>query len=317
MNVSALKQTGAHWEAIVDTLALLRAAYTEARGRYGPDLLDLWRVSQLGSALPWYFILRGETAPAYAAALAKATLGTAMVSNLGLCNALSGWSPPPEFTAAGVLELAEQWRTMIGRTEVCSASANMIEKFVEPLVGAPQVVRDVARLDAHRKQLMRFGAAYIALKHSLWIYYHARRFLYADVAVALGDAAPSELAMLLGAGIEPPDCYRVEPPNLPEVPPHIRAAWFHLLAGLFVPLAPDGSDAAIGGLLHRMADVMGEGQVPRVTYERLDAISGDMLAVVEAGLSGAPVGEPFDEAGRDAVLAASPRQMFASLPGYA
>jgi len=52
MNVSALKQTGARWDEVVDALAFLRAAYTEARGGYGPDVLDLWRVSQLGSALP-------------------------------------------------------------------------------------------------------------------------------------------------------------------------------------------------------------------------------------------------------------------------
>jgi hypothetical protein len=34
MNVSAMKQTGAHWDEIIDTLARLRASYTEARGRW-------------------------------------------------------------------------------------------------------------------------------------------------------------------------------------------------------------------------------------------------------------------------------------------
>src|SRR5207302_5765305 len=152
MNVSALKQTGVHWEEIVDTLALLRAIYTETRGRYGPDLLDLWRVSQLGSALPWFYILRGKTCPAYAAALAKATLGTAMLSQFGTCKLFEGWTPPA-FTPESVLDLAEQWGTMVGRTEVCSASAAMIAKFVEPLVGEAQVVRDVAGLGSERAAL--------------------------------------------------------------------------------------------------------------------------------------------------------------------
>ena len=304
MNVSALKQTGAHWDEIVDTLALLRAIYTEMRGRYGPDLFDLWRVSQLGSALPWFYILRGDTAPAFAAALAKATLGTAMVSHFGMCKLFEGWTPPA-LTPASVLELAEQWKTMIGRTEVCSASAAMIEKFVEPLAGDAQVVRDVAGLGAWRADLMRFGAAYIALKHALWVYYHARRFLYADVWRAKGESP--ELVALVRATIEPPDCYRVEPPDPAAVPPPMRAAWFHQLAALHVPL---GGDEPVLEALHRMADVMGKGEPPDATYRELDAICGEILACVEAGLRGAPCDEKFDEAARDRVLAASPRSLF-------
>ncbi|HMG23091.1 MAG TPA: hypothetical protein VK607_17265, partial [Kofleriaceae bacterium] len=72
MNVSALRQTSAHWDEIIEALGFLRTAYAEARGGYGPDVMDLWRVSQLGSALPWFFVLAGQPLPAYAAALSKA-----------------------------------------------------------------------------------------------------------------------------------------------------------------------------------------------------------------------------------------------------
>src|SRR5262249_3964447 len=68
MNVSALRQTSAHWDAIIEALGFLRTAYADARGGYGPDVMDVWRVSQLGSALPWFFVLGGEPLPAYAAA---------------------------------------------------------------------------------------------------------------------------------------------------------------------------------------------------------------------------------------------------------
>src|SRR5688500_12719854 len=66
MNVSALRQTSTHWDEVIDAVAALRVAYTEARRGYRRDVMDIWRVSQLGSALPWFFILReGVTCPAY------------------------------------------------------------------------------------------------------------------------------------------------------------------------------------------------------------------------------------------------------------
>ena len=99
MNVSALRQTSAHWDEMLYALGFLRAAYAGARGGYGPDILDLWRVSQLGSALPWFHVLAGEPLPAYAAALSKATLGTGILAQRLLLRMLAeAWMPPP-FTA--------------------------------------------------------------------------------------------------------------------------------------------------------------------------------------------------------------------------
>src|SRR3954471_15549495 len=72
MNVSALRQTSAPWDEVTGALGFLRAAYAGLRGGYGPDILALGRVSQLGSALPWFHLLAGEPLPAYAAALSKA-----------------------------------------------------------------------------------------------------------------------------------------------------------------------------------------------------------------------------------------------------
>src|SRR5262249_53451347 len=95
MNVSALRQAAAHWDEILATQALLRVAYAEARGSYGPDVMDLWRVSQLGSALPWFSILPGGVVPAYVASLAKVTLGMGLLAQRMLARSLAeGWVAP-------------------------------------------------------------------------------------------------------------------------------------------------------------------------------------------------------------------------------
>ncbi|HEY0189874.1 MAG TPA: hypothetical protein VGC42_02050 [Kofleriaceae bacterium] len=48
MNVSALRQTSSHWDEIVGALGFLRNAYADGIGRFVPDVMDVWRVSQLG-----------------------------------------------------------------------------------------------------------------------------------------------------------------------------------------------------------------------------------------------------------------------------
>jgi hypothetical protein len=214
MNVSALKQTAAHWDEIVDALGTLRARYAAAVGSYAPDALDLWRVSQLGSALPWYFLLRGKPAPAYAAALAKATLGTAILAQRLLARALSepGWKPPP-LTAGSIAQLAEATGTLIGPHEVCAAPEKMIASFAQVLV-AGEPTGAAPGLAAHADAAVAFGAHYLALKHWLWIYFLARRFLAADMVAA--GAAP--FAALLDLPCEPPDAFVVEPATLAELP---------------------------------------------------------------------------------------------------
>lgn len=317
MNVSALRQTSAHWDEIVEALGFLRTAYAEARGGYGPDLMDIWRVSQLGSALPWYFVLRGEPLPAYAAALSKATLGTGILAQRLILKMLAeAWQPPP-FTAPVLLALAESTGTLVGETEVCSAPEKMIVKFLEVLVaGTPRGgIAAVDRLIAERERVLGFAACYAGFKLAVWLYYQARRFLYADVCAARDSAA---VRALLDAPCEPPDFFVIEPDDPAAVPLALRAAWLGQLAALIVPFAPDGSDRAIQGLVQRMAAAMGEDARDPIeraiaTFGKLDTIHGELIGCVEAGLRGAPHAAPVDTATRDRLVAASPRAVFAAL----
>lgn len=324
MNVSALRQTSATWDDLIGALGLLRTAYAEARGRFGPDLLDVWRVSQLGSALPWYFVLRGEPLPAYAAALSKATLGSGILAQRLLQKRLlDGWTPPV-LTAAELGALAESTGTLVGEQEVCAAPDRMIAKFLDALVaGEAGATPALARLRDERDAVVSFGASYAAFKLALWVYYQARRFLYADIL----DAAPAHaapFAALLEAGCEPPDFYVIEPPMPARVPPMLRAAWLNQLAGLIEPFAPDGRDAAILGCARRCAAAMartGDDVVARAvaTYAELDAIHGALIAATEAGLRGSNLAGDAGGAAdvavelRDRLIMASPRAAFAAL----
>jgi hypothetical protein len=320
MNVSALKQTGVHWDEIADALAFLRTAYAEEREAYGPDVMDLWRVSQLGSSLPWLFILRGGTAPAYAAALSKATQGTGLLAQRLFVRMLGGQWTPPQLTAEAILQLAEASDTLIGDTEVCSASDKMMLLFFQALVDGHHSGSAIA---ASREDILLFGAHYSGLKLTLWIYFLARRFLYADLVAALGQT--DELRALLDGPCEPSDFYLVEPTDMAALPLDHRAYWFDSLASLIVPFAPDGSDAPLRVGAHQIAQAMSDpapsGPITRAvaTFARLDAIFGDMVETIEGAFRRVGRKDPLlggiDAETRDRLLTQPPRGLFRSLGG--
>lgn len=347
MNVSALKQMSIHWDELVDALAFLRAAYAEARGRYDASVLDIWRVSQLGSALPWFYILRDppRVTPAFAAALSKATLGMGIWAQALLEKSLVELWAPPVFTPANMLALAEATETLIGESEVCSAPEKMLLKYFDVHVTTTPAFSTAGRIGelvAARDDVMRFGAHYIGLKLTMWIYYLARRFLYADIAAAIGDVPPP-LRALIDASIEPPDFFTLEPPDLAQVSFAQRAVWFQRLAAMIVPLATDRSDGALHEHANQIAQAMGEPAPPQLaelaaevervvqppvgaseriaravaTYARLDALFAESVGRVESAFRAA-TGNPaaafaIDAATRDRLLGSSPRRYVASL----
>jgi hypothetical protein len=266
-------------------------------------------------------VLRGEPLPAYAAALSKATLGTGILAQRLILKMLhERWLPPP-FTTPVLLALAESSGTLVGETEVCSAPEKMIARFLDVMVaGAPSPgIESVDKLIAQRDRFLGFAACYCGFKLAVWLYFQARRFLYADVAAVRDEPA---VRALLDAPCEPPDFFVIEPPDLAAVPDALRAAWLGQLAGLIVPFAPDGSDRAVLDCARRMAAAMqgdaGERErdpiaAARLTFARLDAIHGELIACVEAGLRGERFAEPIDESTRDRLVAVSPRATFAAL----
>jgi hypothetical protein len=297
MNTGALRQTGAHWDEILDALGALRAAYGPRDG-----LVDAWRVSQLASALAWTYILRGETCPAYAAALAKAAQGVGLWAQRMIVRAIAERWQPPRLTASVILELAEQSGTLVGTTEACAGSDRMLLAFFEVMTG------EIPRAGVLPAGAHAFGAHYLQLKQLMWLLCLARRFVLADE----GSVAAK---LVLAAPLEPSDFFLVEPPDLAGTPRPTRGAWFAVLGQQVAPILPDGDDAAYRELARRIAPAMAAPGTPAQTFGALDALCGELLAAAEAGFRRALGIEPYtgalDATHRDRLVASSPRAVFA------
>ncbi|CAN5912376.1 hypothetical protein BH11MYX3_BH11MYX3_15560 [soil metagenome] len=322
MNISALRQMSAHWEDILDACAVMREAYVEQRGLHRPELMDLWRVGQLGSALPWFYLLRGggQPPPAFAAALAKITLGVGLWAQALLVEQLAGTWTPVELTPQAIYESSEATGTLIGATEVCSGPEKMMLRFFEVLVAGTSKVTspNIAQLVADRERALLFGAHYANVKLLLWIHFLARRFVYADLEAALGPSP--ELRALIEGPCEPPDFFVVGPPDLAAVPPARRAMWIAQLAKLVLPMAADRSDQPLLAAAMSIGVALGTTVGPHATLARLDAILGEIASTAEDGFRdpdpGAPPFGPFDAAMRDRLLVQPPRTILEGVRPY-
>lgn len=347
MNAGALRQVSAHWAEIIDALALVGALHRDARGPGPATLMDLWRVSQLGAALPWFFLLRrgAGPAPAFAAALAKACQGTGVWAQRVLADELAGAPPSGAWTAEAILASSERTGTLVGEVEACAGPEAMLRRFFAALIdGAPTLAHPaVAALAAERDALLGFGAHYANWKLVLWLHALARQFVYADLTLALGHDHPlvAPIAALTEAGDDPPDFVRVAPPDPAAVSLPSRVAWLTQVASRVVPFAPDGGDRALAVAALAIARVSGVDDVPGElhdevaavarlgapaaalaaralsTYARLDALLGAAAATVEAGFARAdgdahPVARP-NAATRDRLLSAPPRAALTAL----
>jgi len=286
MNVSALRQMSAHWDDILGAMVMLRDGYRRIRGILELDLMDAWRVSQLGSALPWWFILgKRETAPAYAAALAKAMQGVGLWAQADFVKMQTETWRPPAITATSILSRTEENGTLIAETEVCAGPEKMLLRFFEAMVGftpadavpTPKLVTLIAERDA----MLEFAAHYLGFKVALWIHYLARRFVHADIVAALGrqvderaaqdaiarahggatqvarDATVKEIVegvrALIAGPCEPPDFFPIGPPDLAGTPPATRHAWLRSLASHIVPCSPGLRDVDLRATANEIA----------------------------------------------------------------
>lgn len=339
MNSAALRQMSTHWDAVIDALAMVRGLYVDARGPAPLDLLDVWRLSQYGAALPWFYLLRLERSiPGFAAVLAKANQGVGLWAQRVLVDAMAG-APPPAMTADAIVASAEANGTLLGEVEACAGSPAMMRRFFDALLtgaGGGETPA-VAELTTRGADLAGFAAHYTNLKLVWWLLTLARRFVYADLAAAVPSDHPAAAALcaLREDACDPPDFFLVGPADPAAVPRPARAAWLAGLARLVVPLAPADGDRALIACAAAVAVAAGEepavpsallddareqvgGAAPAVasalaTFARLDAILADAARAIETGLRGDGTTASFDAATRDRLLSTPGRTTVAAL----
>ena len=347
MNMSALRVMKQAWDDVANSVAILRAAYQAQMG-VAPEAMtvfDLWRVSQLGSALPWYFIFgHGELAPAYAAGLAKATLGMGIWAQTVFVRMVSQKWTPPAMTPESILELAEDNKTLLAEREVCAGPPKFLLKFFEALLSATPEVKTakMQRVVDHQPAILEFGAYYANMKLALYVLFLARRFVYADLLAALPDSpeAPA-LRELLDAACEPPDMMMLAPANMPEMPLAQRAAFLASIVMNVIPMSPARTDVPLQAALVEVAASMlvTEGPAELVAevgerhavaaeqaqviaraiavWARLDHLFARVVGIVEAGMRRAvgadPVTAPILASDRDHLVVVSGRPVVTRL----
>jgi hypothetical protein len=345
MNMSALRSMKHHWDDVINSVAMMRAAYQQMTGVEAMSVFDLWRVSQLGSALPWYYIFgHRELAPIYAASLAKATLGMGIwAQTVFVRMAAEQWTPPP-MTSRSILEIAEGNSTLLAEREVCAAPEKMLLRFYDALLDLPPEVKtpQMQRLEGHKDSALRFAAFYANMKLALYVLFLARRFVYADLLAALPDSAIAPaLRELLDAPCEPPDMVMLAPANMPEMPLMKRAGFLASLVMNIVPIAPDKSDVPLQAAMVEVAASMLLQDAPAdlasevietqgctqaqaaiagraiATWARLDHLFTRVVGIVENGMRkavGADLYEgPIAAADRDHLVVVSGRPVISRL----
>jgi hypothetical protein len=334
-----------HWDDVINSVAMMRAAYQGITNVQAMAVFDLWRVSQLGSALPWFYIFgHDELAPIYAASLAKATLGMGIwAQTVFVRMAAEQWTPPP-MTSRVILELAEGNSTLLAEKEVCAAPEKMLLRFYDALLDLPPEVKtpQMQRLEANKDSALRFAAFYANEKLALYVLFLARRFIYADLLAALPNSpvAP-QLRELLDAPCEPPDMVMLAPANMPEMPLMKRAGFLASLVMNIVPLAPDKSDVPLQAAMvevaasmlvqegppELVAEIMETQGVPQAQaaiagraiaqWARLDHLFTRVVGIVENGMRKAVGADPYDApilaADRDHLVVVSGRPVLSRL----
>ncbi|XXT19053.1 hypothetical protein WME94_53395 [Sorangium sp. So ce429] len=215
MNVSSLRQFSAYWPAIVGGLAVLREEYQRHAGREGDGpitLIDLWKFSRTGIALPAWLLRRAHAPladgeiPPVSSIIFRMMLGVNRVAHLQLLMISATGVESPEWAQqpGALYEYTDGNDLFVGLNSVCAGSRPMIEETFRVLLGGdPGPGADRAPM---RALVDRSFLTYAGLLHLLEV----QKYIFgAKAASALQDvvwqtarpsgAAPSPLGAALKA----------------------------------------------------------------------------------------------------------------------
>ncbi|HEX8818295.1 MAG TPA: hypothetical protein VF794_00085, partial [Archangium sp.] len=217
MNVSSLRQFNQHWPAVVGGLAELRNAYLQGvkRPLDGPiNLMDLWKFSRLGIALPAWLLRRAEAPmadgqlPAVTAILYRMLLGINRVAHLQVLIVISaGLYEQMEALDSEVLyEFTDANELFIGMNSVCAGPRGLIEDSFNVLIdGKLPDNADVSEVRALvQPSFLQYGNLLMGMDAQKYIFGASAASLIHVLAHRLshpgpGEPAPGELAAALEA----------------------------------------------------------------------------------------------------------------------
>jgi hypothetical protein len=174
MNVTALRGIGPHWPWVLDSIAVLRAAWSARQGDHGIhlDLPGLWTLSTALMAMPVFLLRTGRvrdgTIPAEVSGLFKVMQGVFM-------STWRMWVSDPD--GATVPTIDGMTRTVVDRgllhnrhvERACPAPEPMIREVFAAALTPPEVVAPSHEAAA----LFAYGTAYAALSIEKWLVYEA------------------------------------------------------------------------------------------------------------------------------------------------
>lgn len=140
MNAAALRGLAEHWPDVIRAAAYLRRRHVERYPRTGDALLDAYWIAATLASVPSYLIRRAADPvsergiPPAIANLYKASLGASGIVYSMCVSRWSGVRGRWAGIAEAIHEYAERSGALIGESEVCAGSPELIRKFLEIVV---------------------------------------------------------------------------------------------------------------------------------------------------------------------------------------
>jgi hypothetical protein len=137
MNVSALKQLGGDFEAMLAHIVHVRAAFLAGLGRDRLDLGSMWLLSWIFFVLPAWTVRRvadrrpNGAVPAWATALSKTFGGVRMTVQMLLSRGRGIHAEP---TATELIRVTEEEARYLSHTGVCAGTPQMIDRTMAAFV---------------------------------------------------------------------------------------------------------------------------------------------------------------------------------------
>ena len=180
MNVSALKQVSQHWYTVLSDVQALRNEYFRHYPLASPDMLHLWKLTRMITALPAYLTRRRHGQfmsghiPAEIAVLYKVVLGVYQTFDVMMIQAtFAGYDLHMQVTPASMIRLVEAQKLFVSPHGVCAGPMDMVGEILSVVING----NDKAENSSETKELI--GPIHAFFEYcSLETMLHLSKYIY-------------------------------------------------------------------------------------------------------------------------------------------